>query len=270
MTASPSKLRLAFSLMLAILTVLVGVVFIGEIADVYYSSLGTGSPAYTPDALRGHLIAPFVFLFLWIGVAIAAYIVFEVYPTPKARTTSKDDSRTLARLRPRVPEHGSSDAFIEARSNILDMRRTRAIVWSAAIAICVAGAIYVFVYLINPAHYHPNALHDDAMNLVRHVISWTAASLVACFAAAGVEMYAVRRELDFAKIAIKTGDKSSLPAPHVARPLSKKTRTALLWTVRAAVAAIAISFIVLGVENGGAESVLVKAINICTECIGLG
>lgn len=33
---------------------------------------------------------------------------------------------------------------------------------------------------------------------------------------------------------------------------------------------LAIVFIILGVMNGGARDVLVKAINICTECIGLG
>ena len=31
-----------------------------------------------------------------------------------------------------------------------------------------------------------------------------------------------------------------------------------------------IVFIVLGVMNGGLRDVLVKAVNICTECIGLG
>lgn len=274
MTTSSTKLRLAFSLMLSLLTVLVALVFIGEIADIYLSasSLATSSYAYTPDALREHLIAPFVFLFLWIGVAIAAYIIFEVYPTPKARTSSKDDSRTLARLRSRIPEHGSSDSFIAARNGIYDMRRVRTVVWSAAIAVCVAGAIYVLIYLLDPSHYHnsTDALHEDALNLVRHVISWTAASLIACFAAAGVETYAVRRQLDFAKTALKTGDRSTLPAPQISRPLSKKARLALLWTVRASVGVIATAFIIAGVFNGGADSVLVKAINICTECIGLG
>ena len=35
-------------------------------------------------------------------------------------------------------------------------------------------------------------------------------------------------------------------------------------------AALALLFIILGVMNGGARDVLIKAINICTECIGLG
>ncbi|MBS5668154.1 MAG: thioredoxin [Firmicutes bacterium] len=40
--------------------------------------------------------------------------------------------------------------------------------------------------------------------------------------------------------------------------------------LRAGLYGVAILFIVLGVMNGGLRDVLVKAINICTECIGLG
>ena len=39
---------------------------------------------------------------------------------------------------------------------------------------------------------------------------------------------------------------------------------------RIVIVSLAVLFIVLGVMNGGARDVLVKAINICTECIGLG
>lgn len=40
--------------------------------------------------------------------------------------------------------------------------------------------------------------------------------------------------------------------------------------IRTALIAAAILFILLGVVNGGAGDVLIKAKNICTECIGLG
>lgn len=39
---------------------------------------------------------------------------------------------------------------------------------------------------------------------------------------------------------------------------------------RLSILCLGVLFIVLGVMNGGARDVLVKAINICTECIGLG
>ena len=41
-------------------------------------------------------------------------------------------------------------------------------------------------------------------------------------------------------------------------------------TVRLVIALLALGFIVLGLINGQARDVLNKAINICTECLGLG
>ena len=40
--------------------------------------------------------------------------------------------------------------------------------------------------------------------------------------------------------------------------------------VRLGILAAAAVFMVLGALNGGARDVFVKAVNICTECIGLG
>ncbi len=52
--------------------------------------------------------------------------------------------------------------------------------------------------------------------------------------------------------------------PGAARPLRRVT--ALRW----ALLALAVILIAAGVWNGGLHDVLVKAVNICTECIGLG
>ena len=43
-----------------------------------------------------------------------------------------------------------------------------------------------------------------------------------------------------------------------------------IWAARVVICALAILFIVLGINNGGMRDVLQKAIRICTECIGLG
>lgn len=56
------------------------------------------------------------------------------------------------------------------------------------------------------------------------------------------------------------------PAPRPVRYTDAPRQGA----VRLVLAALALLFIILGVMNGGARDVLIKAINICTECIGLG
>jgi len=52
--------------------------------------------------------------------------------------------------------------------------------------------------------------------------------------------------------------------------IKKHFQESHILLIRAMLYVLAIVFIVLGVMNGGLRDVLVKAINICTECIGLG
>lgn len=53
-------------------------------------------------------------------------------------------------------------------------------------------------------------------------------------------------------------------------PVSQKTAPRRMGAARVVIALAAVILIVLGVLNGGMRDVLVKAVNICTECIGLG
>lgn len=49
-----------------------------------------------------------------------------------------------------------------------------------------------------------------------------------------------------------------------------KKSPAKLCAVRLVVFALAIIMIISGFINGSADDVLIKAVNICMECIGLG
>ncbi len=61
-------------------------------------------------------------------------------------------------------------------------------------------------------------------------------------------------------------------APHRAEPLKTDLPRKMfpLRTARIVLAALALALTAAGIVNGGMFDVLVKAINICTECIGLG
>ena len=66
--------------------------------------------------------------------------------------------------------------------------------------------------------------------------------------------------------AAKETERPRAVAPAKAVPMSPKR----LRTLRLTLLAVAAALIVFGALNGGARDVLVKAVNICTECIGLG
>ena len=57
------------------------------------------------------------------------------------------------------------------------------------------------------------------------------------------------------------------------KPISfnvNKNEKKIINIARISILVIAVIFIITGIYNGGAEDVFNKAINICTECIGLG
>lgn len=56
--------------------------------------------------------------------------------------------------------------------------------------------------------------------------------------------------------------------PRIQKPVPQP-REAPRW-LRPALYIAAIALVAFGILNGGARDVLVKAVNICTECIGLG
>ena len=65
-------------------------------------------------------------------------------------------------------------------------------------------------------------------------------------------------------------DKAKSPADKYQKFKEAKISSKLITILRICVFAVSIAFITYGFFSGGALAVLTKAINICTECIGLG
>ena len=51
---------------------------------------------------------------------------------------------------------------------------------------------------------------------------------------------------------------------------AEAAKAATLKRVRLAVLVLAVLFVIAGIFNGSMEDMLIKAVNICTECVGLG
>ncbi len=64
----------------------------------------------------------------------------------------------------------------------------------------------------------------------------------------------------------EAAEKLNRVQPYYDREMSPRGKN----IVRGVVIGTAVVLILLGIVNGGLWDVLVKAINICTECIGLG
>ena len=129
-----------------------------------------------------------------------------------------------------------------------------------AAAVILACAVLSGTYLLNARNFSSLDLEAVMGDMVLRVAPWVALALAAGAAASVLNGRSVLREIEILKSAPQ---KKPEPAP----PAGKRSP---LPVVRAVLCAAAVGLIALGAANGGLWDVLVKAVNICTECIGLG
>ena len=64
--------------------------------------------------------------------------------------------------------------------------------------------------------------------------------------------------------------KRAADAHAAKKPEEAAARKGRMYKVRLGVLIVALICIIAGMANGNMKDILIKAINICTECIGLG
>lgn len=262
------KFRLIYSIFLGVFTVAVGIAIICVAADIYYSGKDTGV-IYSREIVGERLLylaIPLIFL-------IAAIIFGAIFPLYQVKAKHAPEEK-LKRLQGKIPASGDNKDFSAALAAYKKANIIRLVAWLVAVAVILAGVIVTLCYLVDTAHFKGGDITEEIFALVRNILPWLCAAFAAAIAASIVSGVFASKQVSTAKTMIKTGDKSTAaqkPAPKFLAMLrSLIDKPAFIWAVRGCIFVIAVVFIIVGILNGGAQDVLIKAINICTECIGLG
>lgn len=268
------RMRTIYGVFFGGLTVLVAALLIFAAADLYYDGAASGGPIYSREIVGERLRLILIPMVVWLLAAVYGYTMSVVMPYAKGRTHTPNALVTLRRLKKRIPQ-GESEEFLKERKKLVRLEWGRVAVWTFVLGFSVASAVVAIVYLADRSHFSSLDLNGEILALVKNVMPWVAASLLLVFAALVYESLSAKREIGIAKNLLVLGKGAPLPSPGLfARAYGKacaRTRSnAFLWTVRAVLLVLGVVFLILGVTNGGARDVLIKAINICTECIGLG
>ena len=197
-------------------------------------------------------IAPL--FFAAIGLMIAGLVLGVRDESAEKPVQDPELSRDLIVARVAQP----SDDMRRARSS---QKRLRLVGWGA-FALCM---LPVLIYVLNPEHFPLADLEGMFNGLVRVLIPWTAVGIGALAVTSTLRERHVLSETEAAKAQLKTEKEAGVvPAPK-AQPRRKG-----MGALQIALIVAAVGFIIAGVLNGSAKDVLYKAINICTECVGLG
>ena len=140
-------------------------------------------------------------------------------------------------------------------------------------AVCM---VPIFIYVTNADHFAQTdalGLDQNIVALIAFVVPWTIAGLACLVVTTILQEKSILRETEAANAAIKAAKAAAAPqiakAPAPLVSVSPETARRRILLRRVLMAA-AVLFIVLGIFNGSMKDVLIKAIKICTECVGLG
>jgi len=259
--AERNKIRLWSEIILGIITAAVALLFIIEVADIYYSADGVIYSREIVGARLKILIAPMV---IWIAGIITCYVLSVVFPADK-KSVKLSRYAKVQKLKKRLPKIDGACPEMG-----------RKIIYGISSAFAAAAAIIAIVYLADVSHFRSGQINGDILMLVKNVFPWIVASFILFIAAVIYDWATAKRELAaIGKMLAFYKGKPAYVNPfatrlETAKSIAEKNSQTIILTARIAVFVLALVFIGLGIANGGAGDVLYKAVAICTECIGLG
>ncbi|MDE7086618.1 MAG: hypothetical protein K2O67_00310, partial [Clostridia bacterium] len=213
-----------------------------------------------------------LFFWLWIAGIVVGFVLWEVFPVKeKPRKISPD--LQFARLNKRMP----ATAPTGLESEFYAVNRVKKVSFAlkcGAWALFGVSVIVCIVYLCIPANFPKTDVTGEILNMVKTVFPCVFAGLLVVCGAGIYEKYAVKGVLPAAQKVTKglkpqENVRSGLFGVYDKAVALFENKRVILG-IRIALAVIAVALIIWGAVNGNALAVFIKAVNICSECIGLG
>lgn len=264
---SEKRFKNIFSISLSVLIILIGVLFIYHILSIYLTG-STREQIYTKEIVLVHLqqmIFPMILIIVFIIVGEIFYKVFK-----KNKFDSKNNSIEFVKgYLPLIDFKNYSSSIENEINEIKKYEKRRYIGILISGIICLASIIVGLIYLCD----NNNFIADDPNgSIIKMALYFIPLLLVFFSSLIGYSYY----EEAIAKIELK----------HILKVITYNRKNNIVKEKRSSkfnlilenkiniariiVLVTSITFIVVGLINGEHESVLKKAIMICTECIGLG
>ncbi len=241
-------------------TVVLGALFIWALLDIYFGGQGS-EVVFTREKVAEKLLILLAPILIWILMTISAFVLSLVFPVTDKRSRPRDEYLYM-RFRKRVPASSKNN---EEFSMIVAHERQSRYIKIALLSVGLAIFVYCVVFLAIPENFPKKDVTAEILNMVKFLFPFIALFGIACYIASVYE-----------------GIKASKLLPSVRRLAGKTVEEGegffekifgcekVVFFSRIALFSVAVIFIIIGTMNGGLHDVLVKAINICTECIGLG
>lgn len=248
------KLDILFLIIVSVQTILMGILFIVQVLRIYLGN----NKKFNREICGEYILQILPVIIIWIIIIAFNYIYFRSKKNINKDSAKIPFSAKLKIFEYMCPENNNMELQSE--------KKKRLIAFIINICIIIVCCIMGLCYLLNDEHFIPNdkAVIKDTVQMTLHLLPWGIISLISSVLYCLYVEYSSRKSIEYIKQIIKENGRSEKIIND-----SKRKNLAINIT-RVSIICIAVAFIVIGIINGGATDVLQKAIEICTECIGLG
>ncbi len=240
-------------ILLSISIFISGICMIMQCLAIYNS----GDKPYSRQAVAlafGEISLPvFICLALVIITFIYNFVVDGIYARG---TVIKNNSYTIKAIARNKDVYNIDDPTLKKE------RRTRMIYSTIQVVLIIIGFTFFFFYALNPSNFHQSEINASMIKAMAVFGSCILIPFVYSIISAFVINKSREREIKKIRELAKDA-----PAKSTTDNISNKN---VYIFIKIAALLVAAGIIVYGLCSGGTADVLTKAINICTECIGLG
>ena len=252
--------RELYAVLMSLALVALGIAFIAECIIIYSEGANPFSRERVALAISSISALIWIFFILLIGAIPVHLLCSAGKEKLKPYKMSKEQLESLTERLALSPTDDRRAVLEKERS----LRRTLLI---GALGICILMLVYPLIYIFIPSNFTTEAINDDVAHAVLSFIPSIAVIIGSAIAYSYLSEASVERE----SAALKQIAKESPSLLRAKKKTHVDTATKkTIFAVRVIFLTLAVSFIVIGVFNGGAKDVLSKAIKLCTECVGLG
>lgn len=249
------QIRRIYGIFESIVIILAGICLMVQCVAIYRS----GDHPFSREVVAAHFAPIAVPVYLCLAMVVVGLILDLILPkVPEKKIAQKQYTLILGRLQAKKDLDACDEAL---RSAVLAQRKSRTMHKRIRNILCAICAVVFLSYGMNPGNFHQSEINFSMINAMCVLIP----CLIVSFACAVLTAYhnraSIQKEIELLK-----------KAPAAAVPAAEEPVKAANWPVilRNVIAAAAVIVLVYGFVSGGTADVLTKAVNICTECVGLG
>ncbi len=249
------RVQRIFGIILGISIAVAGICLIVGCLHIYNS----GPHPYSRDSVASVFSAIAVPIFICLALVIASFVFNCFVPEDVKKDKPVKPYRHL--LKKLSAQKDISQCDIGIRGDIEAQRKYRKILFIILATILTCSTVDFLVYALNPDNYGTD-INLSVINAMKHMLPSLIIAFIYSIYCLKETKSSIITEIELLKLA---------PKAEITTEVAKKVDLRrFVSAVRIIIPIIALVALVYGFINGGTSDVLTKAVNICTECIGLG